>query len=205
LKQTEFNSFLAQVPKAEIHIHIEAVMSIGSVRKLYEKHFGKKMSKEDETDLFSYSDLNGFIKAFLAVQDLFQSVEDFNYVFDDLAKYLIKNGVPYCEAFFAPTAFLKKGFSYADMVTLFSRKIAEIHQKHNITIKLLLDVSRTFGCDNAMKNYELLREAVPVQRRIIGIGLGGAEQKGPAKEFEPVFTRAHIRTASMLSRMQVKM
>lgn len=189
MNESEFCTFLAKIPKAEIHIHIEAVMSIGSVKSLYKSRYGKEMSAADEKDLFSYNDLNGFIRAFLAVQDLFQSVDDFKYVFDDLGKYLKKNGVTYCEAFFAPTAFLKKGFDYGAMVSLFSKKIAEIQEKDNITIKLLLDVSRTFGCENAMKNYMLLKE-YPCSD-IIGIGLGGAEQKGPAKEFEPVFTRAH--------------
>ena len=189
MKETEFNSFLAKIPKAEIHIHIEAVMSFRTIEKLYERRFGKKMSSADEAELFSYDNLNGFIKAFLAVQDLFQSVSDFKYVFDDFGKYLAKNNIVYCEAFFAPSAFLKKGFDYGEMISLFSEKIAEIKAKHNIVIKLLLDVSRTFGCDNAMKNYELLKQ-YPC-KDIIGIGLGGAEQKGPAKNFEPVFSRAH--------------
>ena len=54
---------------------------------------------------------------------------------------------------------------------------------------MLMDVSRTFGCENAMNNYNLLKE-FPCED-IIGIGLGGAEAKGPAKDFEPVFTQAH--------------
>ncbi|MFA6855975.1 MAG: adenosine deaminase [Treponema sp.] len=189
MKESDFCSFLAEVPKAEIHIHIEAVLSMGSVKNLYQKHYGKGMSKQEETDLFSYDDLDGFIKAFLTVQNLFETVADLSCVFDDLANYLVKNGVVYCEAFFAPTAFLKKGFDYKEMVDLFSEEISRIKTEHNIIVKLLLDVSRTFGCENAMKNYELLKK-YPC-KDIIGIGLGGAESKGPPKEFEPVFTKAH--------------
>jgi len=189
VKESDFCSFLAEVPKAEIHIHIEAVLSMGSVKNLYQKHYGKGMSKQEETDLFSYDDLDGFIKAFLTVQNLFETVADLSCVFDDLANYLVKNGVVYCEAFFAPTAFLKKGFDYKEMVDLFSEEISRIKTEHNIIVKLLLDVSRTFGCENAMKNYELLKK-YPC-KDIIGIGLGGAESKGPPKEFEPVFTKAH--------------
>ena len=85
--------------------------------------------------------------------------------------------------------FIKKGFKYEEMVAIFSKKIAEIKQNHGITIKLLLDVSRTFGCENAMNNYNLLKQC-PC-KDVIGIGLGGAEQKGPAKEFAAVFEQAH--------------
>ncbi len=179
---------MEKIPKTEIHIHIEAVITLASVSKLYKKRFGTEMSKEDMAALFSYDDLNGFIQAFLKVQDLLISVDDFNLVFDDLCDYLVKNGIVYCEAFFAPTAFLKKGFDYQQMVSVFSAKIKEIKEKHNITIKLLMDVSRTFGLENAMHNYNLLKE-FPCDD-IIGIGLGGAEAKGQAKDFAPVYEKA---------------
>lgn len=188
MEKTEFYTFLKSVPKAEIHLHIEAVPTIHTVKALYKKRFGKKMSDEDIKNLFSYDDLNGFIQAFLKVQDLFTSEDDFNYVFDDLETYLLENNIVYTEAFFAPTAFLKKGFEYPKMIKIFSKKIAEIKKNHGITIKLLLDVSRTFGCENAMKNYELLKQYSCDD--VIGIGLGGAEAKGPAKEYAPVFEKA---------------
>jgi adenosine deaminase len=183
-----FYAFMKHIPKAEIHLHIEAVITLDSVKKLYRSRFGTDMSKTEQDTLFSYSDLNGFIKAFLKVQDLFQSVSDFDLVFADFADYLAGNNIVYCEAFFAPTAFLKKGFDYGEMISNFSRNIAAIKEKKNITIKLLVDVSRTFGCDNAMKNYMLLKQ-FPCSD-VIGIGLGGAEQKGPSRNFEPVFDQA---------------
>lgn len=188
MDKSEFTNILLNVPKAELHIHLEAVITLSSVKKLYKKCNGAEMTKEDQKALFAYDDLNGFIKSFLKVQELFTSEDDFNLVFDDLKKYLVENKINYCEVFFAPTAFLKKGFSYEKMVEIFHKKITEIKEKENIGIKLLMDVSRTFGCENAMNNYKLLKE-YPCED-IIGIGLGGAEQKGPAKDFAPVFELA---------------
>ena len=189
LNQDSFYSFIKHIPKAEIHLHIEAVPSLSTIEKLYKNRFGTVMSKSELTSLFSYSDLNGFIKAFLQIQDMFQSVADFDLVFSDFSDYLENNNIPYCEAFFAPTAFIKKGFSYGDMVQNFSRNIAKIKKETGRTIKLLVDVSRTFGPENAMANYMLLQQ-YPC-KDVIGIGLGGAEQKGPAKEFAEVFEKAH--------------
>ena len=51
-----------------------------------------------------------------------------------------------------------------------------------------MDVSRTFGCENAMNNYNLLKQFP--SKNVIGIGLGGAEAKGPAAEYAPVFQKA---------------
>ncbi len=188
MNKSEFKKIILSVPKAELHLHLEAVISLDGVKKLYKNKFNKEMTEQEQIDLFSYEDLNGFIQSFLKVQGMFTSVQDFNLVFDELEKYLLENGITYTEVFFAPSAFLKMGFSYAEMTEIFHKKITQIKEKTGIIIKLLMDVSRTFGCDNAMKNFNLLKE-FPCDD-VIGIGLGGAESKGPAKEFAPVYEQA---------------
>lgn len=188
MNKSEFKNFLTSVPKAELHLHLEAVISLAGVKKLYKNKFGKEMSKEEQKDLFSYEDLNGFIQAFLKIQAMYSSVNDFKTVFDELGKYLSKNGIVYSEVFFAPTAFLKQGFKYDEMVKIFDAGVEKIKEKYGITVKLLMDVSRTFGCENAMNNYNILKQFP--SKNIIGIGLGGAEAKGAAKEYAPVFQKA---------------
>jgi adenosine deaminase len=189
MKKSEFYSFFKSIPKAEIHIHIEAVISRNSIKKLYLKKNGKKFTDKALNELFSYSDLNGFIAAFLQVQDLFTEVSDFDLVFDDLKNYLLRNGVTHCEAFFAPSAFIKKGFSYAEMAANFEKNLQKIKDETGITVWLLGDVSRTFGLENAENNFKMF-QANPF-KGFIGIGLGGAESKGPSKDFGPVFDKAH--------------
>lgn len=189
MKKSEFYKFYKSIPKAELHIHIEAVISKDSIKKLYLKKNGVEFTDEAIEKLFSYSDLNGFIAAFLQVQDLFTEVSDFDLVFEDLKNYLIRNGVTHCEAFFAPSAFIKKGFSYAEMTKNFEKNLKKIKEETGITVWLLGDVSRTFGLENAENNLKMFQEN-PFEG-FIGIGLGGAESKGPSKDFGPVFEKAH--------------
>ena len=188
MNKSEFYKFFKDIPKAELHIHIEAVMSRDTIKKLYLKKNGVEFSDSEIKKLFSYSDLNGFIAAFLHVQDLFTEVSDFDLIFEDLKNYLLRNGVVHCEAFFAPSAFIKKGFDYAEMTKNFEKNLKKIKDETGITVWLLGDVSRTFGLENAENNYKMFKEH-PFDG-FIGIGLGGAEQKGPSKEFGPVFEKA---------------
>lgn len=188
MNKSEFYKFFKDIPKAELHIHIEAVMSRETIKKLYLKKNGVEFSDSEIKKLFSYSDLNGFIAAFLHVQDLFTEVSDFDLIFEDLKNYLLRNGVVHCEAFFAPSAFIKKGFDYAEMTKNFEKNLKKIKEETGITVWLLGDVSRTFGLENAENNYKMFKEH-PFDG-FIGIGLGGAEQKGPSKEFGPVFEKA---------------
>jgi len=188
MEKTEFYSFYRNIPKAEIHIHIEAVISKESIKKLYLKKNGTEFSDSSLEELFSYSDLNGFIAAFLQVQDLFTEVSDFDLVFEDLKNYLLRNGIIHCEAFFAPSAFIKKGFSYKEMTENFAKNIKKIKDETGITVWLSGDVSRTFGLENAENNFKMFSEN-PFEG-FIGIGLGGAESKGPSRDFGPVFEKA---------------
>ncbi|MDE5613136.1 MAG: adenosine deaminase [Treponemataceae bacterium] len=188
MEKAAFYAFLKAIPKAEIHLHIEAVISKASIKKLSRKKNGTELTDAELENLFSYADLNGFIAAFLKVQDMFSEVADFDLVFADLQQYITDNGISYAEVFFAPSAFIKKGFAYGDIMQNFSTNIAKIKAETGVDVKVLVDVSRTFGLENAEKNLDmLLANRIPA---VIGIGLGGAESKGPCKDFGPVFERA---------------
>ena len=47
MNREEFYSVLKSVPKAEVHVHIEAVSTIETIKALYKKRFGKEMTDED--------------------------------------------------------------------------------------------------------------------------------------------------------------
>ena len=83
MNKAEFKTFLSAVPKAELHLHLEAVITISGIKKLYKNKFGKEMTKEEQKELFSYNDLNGFIQSFLKIQGMYSSVNDFKVVFDE--------------------------------------------------------------------------------------------------------------------------
>lgn len=189
--KSDFYDFFRKVPKAELHLHIEAVVGFDSIKKLYMKKYPSVTEQEAVGEIeriFDYNNLDGFIQAYLKVQDLFDSVDDFDLIFEDLKKYFVRNGISYAEVFASPSAFLKKGFDFGDMMRCYQKNIRKIKEEIGVDVKLLIDVSRTFGRENAERNLNLLLEnRIP---EVIGIGLGGSESKGPAKEFGPVFERA---------------
>ena len=46
MTKSEFKSFIKSVPKAELHIHIEAVIHMSVIKKMYKNRYGKEMTKE---------------------------------------------------------------------------------------------------------------------------------------------------------------
>lgn len=183
-------SFIASLPKTEIHLHIEGLVSVDSIWSLINKHdldFGIH-SKEELRQKFEVRSLDEFIDLFInIVQACFLEEDDLDYLIEDARSYLLRNHIPYAEIFFAPTKLIKNGLSFASLVDKLdagARRLAA----DGLQIRYIVDVSRGFGLENAMRNLDLTLEHMT--DHIVGLGLGGAEQTGPAREYKPVFDKA---------------
>lgn len=183
--------FILNVPKTEIHIHLEAIASVDSIYKLLEKNNISLEGIHSWDDLykrFQVKDLDDFVDLYINVlQPCIQDENDFNYYLNDLKQYLIRNNIYYAEVFFSPSAFLKSGLEYGKILDVIEAKVIEL-EEDGFKVRFLVDVSRSFGAENAMKNLDLVLSNK--SRSIIGIGLGGAESKGPARDYIDVFKKA---------------
>ncbi|MEI8095200.1 MAG: adenosine deaminase [Spirochaetales bacterium] len=188
MKKTDFYEFLRKIPKAEIHLHAEATISRATVKTLLDRSPDQKMNPVTVESLYQFNTLKGFLASFLFVQSLIKELPDLENMFEDAATYLRENNIVYAELFFSPTGLIKKGLKFADMIEVIQKAINRIQKRDKLTIKLIIDVSRMFGVENAQNNLELtLSHKSPM---VIGVGLGGDEEFGPAKVFEDVFAVA---------------
>ncbi len=189
MEKEDFFNLLKAVPKAELHLHGEAVPSRETIKDLYFHSKGQKMSEAELDALFEYDDLAGFLESFIAIQNYFSRVEDIYLIMQDVGLYMEENNIVYAEVFFSPTAHIKRGFAFSDLSDNIAHGIEYVKKTYNRDIKVIVDVSRSFGLDNAMQNLNFVLN--DKSNYIIGIGLGGDEKKGPAKDFAPVFEKAH--------------
>lgn len=183
---------LLAIPKTEIHLHLEALATVDTFWTLMKKHgitFADVKTKEDLKRKFQITSLKEFIDLFInVVQNCFRKNEDIALLIDDALEYLKRNNIVYSEIFFAPSMFLKNGLSFDSMIEIIDSGARRLKEKEDIDIKYIIDVSRTFGVKNAQKNLDLTL-ANPTDS-IIGIGLGGLEEEGPAEQFKKVFSKA---------------
>ena len=190
MTKEDFYDKFRNIPKAELHLHAEGMVSYDTVLFLFERAYPeKKYTKNDIENLFKFKDFSDFISAFISIQQLF-TVEDFPLLVRDMEKYFLRNGIVYAEVFIAPTSFIRAGMDFFKIMDTMVCGCREMKKNHGIEIRYLIDVSRGFGVENALNNLDLtikLRKKYP---EVIGIGLGGDENKGPAGEFVPVFKKA---------------
>jgi adenosine deaminase len=190
--ETHYRNLLYKIPKAEIHLHLEGLASVDTIWKLKLKHdleLPGIARKEDLINRFQVKGLNDFIDLFInVIQNCFRSEDDIPLLINDAKDYLERNNIVYSEIFFAPSKFVRNGFSFEKMVDMLDDGSRRIEQETGRSIRFLIDVSRSFGPENAMQNLDLILEHK--RDSVIGIGLGGAESQGPAEEYAEVFRRA---------------
>ncbi|EQA44785.1 adenosine deaminase [Leptospira broomii serovar Hurstbridge str. 5399] len=187
LQDQDVINFIRELPKTEIHLHLEACVNKETMKKLMVKN-GISLSDEEFEAKFNFKDLNGFIQVFFFIQSLVKEPADLYYFVGSLAEYMRTNNILYTEVFFAPSKFIQNGLDFDEMVSQLVEGIREEKAKDGIEIRILVDVSRSFGPENAMNN--LNRVLKLKQKEIIGIGLGGAELMGPARDYVEVFKKA---------------
>lgn len=186
--------YIASLPKTEIHLHIEACVGSASYHELMDKHEIPHDEKTMElTDFSKIGSLTSMIESFFFVQSFFREPEDFLHVVKDVVAYAERNNIYYIEAFASPSMVLNRGLvSFDEMFRTLVSGFDEAEKETGIDVRLLVDVSRSFGEQNAMTNLEhtlTFLETCPT-RRILGIGLGGQEIGHPCREYEKVFSRA---------------
>ncbi len=188
----DYRNILFSIPKTEIHLHLEGMASVDTIWSLIQKHkleIPGISNREDIINRFKVKNLDDFIDLFLnVIQNCYREEIDLTLQMNDAREYLKRNNIIYTEVFFAPSKFLINGFSFDVMMDYLDHDAEKIKKEDGIEIKFLIDVSRSFGSENAMNNLNLvLKHRKP---SIIGIGLGGAESKGPAKDYKAVFEMA---------------
>ena len=180
--------FIRLMPKTEIHLHLEACISKETLAGMLVQN--KRKCDPTELDkLYKFTNLQEFIKLFLFIIDSIVSPDDFNLIFKNLREYMDNNSVRYAEVFYAPSRMVQNGLDFNEIAQTLDRLSRECRLQGGPDVRFLVDVSRTFGPENASKNLQRVLGAKC--NSIIGIGLGGAELMGPARDFADVFSQAH--------------
>jgi adenosine deaminase len=185
-------SFIHSIPKTEIHLHLEGLAGVDTIWKLKQKNklsFPGVESRDDLVKRFQVNSLDEFIDLFInVIQNCFQEEQDIAFLVDDARRYLIDNNIRYAEIFFAPSKFVINGFSFSHIVDILDEGAQKLKEDTGIEIRYIMDVSRSFGRKNAMRNLNLTLSNP--KKSIIGIGLGGSESQGPAEDYIEVFSQA---------------
>ena len=180
--------FLADMPKAELHIHIEGSLEPELIFALAQRN-GVSIPFASVADLrraYDFSDLQSFLDIYYAGASVLLTEQDF---FDMTAAYLRKaasENVRRAELFFDPQTHTARGVDIGVVFAGLSRAIAEVSAETGISAALILCFLRHLS---EAEGFETLEAAMPYRSAFIGVGLDSSENGHPPEKFAALFKR----------------
>jgi adenosine deaminase len=186
---TEHDAFIAGLPKAELHMHIEGslepeLMFALARRNRVEIPFA---SVEEVRAAYSFSRLQDFLDIYYAGADVLRTGEDFRDLAGAYFDRAAADNVLHSEIFFDPQTHTDRGVPMGVVMAGLLAGMDEAQARHGLSSKLILCFLRHLDEQAA---FATLREAEPWLDRIEAVGLDSSEVGHPPEKFARVFARA---------------
>ena len=172
-------SFIADLPKAELHVHLEGAILPETLHEL-----APELLPEEIRERYRYGDFQGFLRSFAWVIGYLRSPDDYALVTRRLLERLESERVLYAEIILSAGVILWRNQEVGPIYEAVRREAA----RSPVKVWWLFDAVRQFGVEPAMRVAELAAERIG--EGVIGYGIGGDEARGPAELFTGVFAFA---------------
>ncbi len=181
--------FIAGLPKAELHLHIEGSLEPELMFALAKRNrvaipFD---SVEAVRAAYSFSNLQDFLDIYYAGADVLRVEQDFYDLADAYFARAAADGVVHAEIFFDPQTHTDRGITFQVVADGLLSAMRDAEHRHGVGSKLILCFLRHLDEDAA---FATLKAAEPWLDRIAGVGLDSSELGHPPEKFARVFAAA---------------
>src|SRR5580692_2680231 len=178
------NAFIRQLPKAELHLHLEGAVEPATLQELRHLH-GDRSTLAATEHLYRYTDFSSFLMAFKAVTEHLRSADDYELITYRLMQRLKEETVLHAEVYVSVGVCLWRKQDFASIFEGLERGRARGARDFGVSLLWIFDAVRQFGADPAQKVFELAVRYP--DRDVVGIGIGGDEQKAPPEIFRDAY------------------
>lgn len=180
--------FIASLPKAELHLHLEGSIEPATLLELRQRHGMPGASLAEVEKLYNYTDFNGFLMAFKDVTGHLRTPDDYELITYRLMERLKAENVLHAEVFVSVGVCLWRKQDFAAIFEGLERGRERGERDFGISLLWIFDAVRQFGVEKAQAVVDL---AIQFRdRNVAAFGIGGDELQGPPELFKDVYTRA---------------
>ncbi|WP_260597622.1 adenosine deaminase [Sphingomonas endolithica] len=181
--------FIAGLPKAELHLHIEGSLEPELMFALAERNkvaipFA---SVEDVRAAYAFSNLQDFLDIYYAGADVLRTEADFRDLAVAYFDRAAADGVVHAEIMFDPQTHTARGIPFGTVIEGLLAGMADAEARHGMTTKLIMSFLRHLDEEDA---FATLAAAEPWLDRIDAVGLDSSEMSHPPSKFARVFAAA---------------
>lgn len=197
-------NFIQQIPKAEIHIHLEGAIQPKTVLELAKRH-NKLATLPSDTEKglrqwFTFTDFPHFVKIYLTIQDLIRTADDFALIVYENGADMAAQNIRYREITVTPythTDYQNKGLDFSELLQGLENGRAQAKKDFGVEMRWVFDIPRNLA-DNENGSYNpavaektlAFALAGKANGGVVGLGLGGYEVGYPPEKFSHAFDKA---------------
>lgn len=188
---TDLSTFIAGLPKVELHVHHVGSASPRIVAELAARHEGRTPVPADPDALASYfefRDFAHFIEVYLSVVDLIRDPEDVWILTHEVARELARQQVRYAELTITPYSHVRRGIP----APAFCEAIEDARKRaladFGIELRWCFDIPGEAGLPAAEETLRIALDERP--DGLVSFGLGGPEIGVPRPQFRQYFDQA---------------
>lgn len=183
------DAFIRDMPKAELHIHIEGSLEPELMFELAERNriALRFDSVEQVREAYQFSDLQSFLDIYYEGAGVLLKQQDF---YDMTWAYLTRahaQNVRHAEIFFDPQTHTERGVAFAVVADGIHQALADAEREFGLSSRLIMCFLRHLSAAAAMQTLD---EALPYRDRIVAVGLDSSEVGHPPQKFSAVFDKA---------------
>jgi aminodeoxyfutalosine deaminase len=184
------STFIAGLPKAELHVHQVGSASPRIVSELAARHPGVVPSDPDELRKFyEFRDFAHFVEVYLAVVDLIRTADDLRLLTYEVAREMAEGQrIRYAELTCTPFTSVATGIPIEAFTEAIEDARVAAERDFGLVLRWIYDIPGESGVPAADATLDFaLNHRVDA---LIGFGLGGPEVGVPRPQFQPHFDAA---------------
>jgi adenosine deaminase len=185
----ELNNFIKQIPKAELHLHIEGsfepelMFEIADRNKISIKY--KSIDKLKAA--YNFNNLQEFLDIYYAGADVLLTEEDFYDLTYAYFRKINEQNVIHTEIMFDPQTHTDRGVKFSTVINGIKNAQDKAKEEFGITSKLIMSFLRHLDEQSA---YNTLEQSMEYKHWITAVGLDSSELNNPPSKFKGVFAKA---------------
>lgn len=182
-------SLIHEIPKAELHLHIEGTLEPEQMFEFAERNSIKIPYATPELlkKAYQFNNLQEFLDIYYQGANVLLTEQDF---YDLTMAYLQKahhQNIKHTEIFFDPQTHTHRGVPFDVVISGINKALQDAEKTLKISSKLIMCFLRHLDEESA---FDTLKQALPYKDSIAAVGLDSSEAGNPPSKFFNVFSEA---------------
>jgi adenosine deaminase len=188
--------YLAAVPKAELHVHLEGAIRPETLLTLARRNRAElPVTNLDELrQWFVYRDFPHFVDIFFSITKCLRTGEDYELIAYEFGEEMKRQNVRYAEVTFsASTHYRSLGIDFDVFFAGLQRGRERARQDFGVEINWVFDIVRDIVDETERRRRADFTTRVAIESMrdgVVALGLGGNEDGYPPEQFAPWFEQA---------------